>query len=108
MNLSPDTILTRRAKALLERLPVDRVLLELSEHDPVEDYEDLLRTLLPFRERGLRLGIDDVGAGFSSLRHIVLTNPDVIKLDRTLVDGVSTDPRTDDARPRARRVRSRV
>ena len=40
----------------------------------------------------MRLAIDDVGAGFSSLRHIVLTTPEVIKLDRTLVDGVSTDP----------------
>ena len=40
----------------------------------------------------MRLAIDDVGAGFSSLRHIVLTGPDVIKLDRTIVHGVSTDP----------------
>ena len=40
----------------------------------------------------MRLAIDDVGAGFSSLRHIVLTRPDVLKIDRTLVDGVSHDP----------------
>ena len=40
----------------------------------------------------MRLAIDDVGAGFSSLRHIVLTTPDVIKLDRSIVDTVSTDP----------------
>jgi EAL domain-containing protein (putative c-di-GMP-specific phosphodiesterase class I) len=40
----------------------------------------------------MRLAIDDVGAGFSSLRHIVVTAPDVIKLDRTLVDGVTDDP----------------
>jgi EAL domain-containing protein (putative c-di-GMP-specific phosphodiesterase class I) len=39
----------------------------------------------------MRLAIDDVGAGFSSLRHIVLTRPDVLKIDRTLVDGVSHD-----------------
>jgi EAL domain-containing protein (putative c-di-GMP-specific phosphodiesterase class I) len=44
------------------------------------------------RRAGLRLAIDDVGAGFSSLRHIVLLAPDVIKLDRTLVHGVSNDP----------------
>ncbi len=48
--------------------------------------------LAPLRARGMRLAIDDVGAGFSSLRHIVLTGPDVIKLDRTIVDGVSHDP----------------
>jgi EAL domain-containing protein (putative c-di-GMP-specific phosphodiesterase class I) len=40
----------------------------------------------------MRLAIDDVGAGFSSLRHIVLTSPDVMKLDRSIVDGVSGDP----------------
>ena len=39
----------------------------------------------------MRLAIDDVGAGFSSLRHIVLTAPDVIKIDRSLVDGVHHD-----------------
>jgi EAL domain-containing protein (putative c-di-GMP-specific phosphodiesterase class I) len=43
------------------------------------------------RAAGLRLAIDDVGAGFSSLRHIVATAPDVIKLDRSITAGVSTD-----------------
>ena len=43
----------------------------------------------------MRLAIDDVGAGFSSLRHIVLTAPDVIKLDRSIVDGVSARPGAD-------------
>ena len=68
------------------------MLLELSEHDQVEDYDVLMAVLTPLRARGMRLAIDDVGAGFSSLRHIVLTAPDVIKLDRSMIDGVSTDP----------------
>src|SRR3712207_8957401 len=59
-----------------------RALLELSEHDPVEDYDALAGVLAPLRAAGLRLAIDDVGAGFSSLRHVVLTAPDVVKLDR--------------------------
>ena len=92
MNLSPQTLLTAEAAELLDRLPLDRVLLELSEHDPVEDYDALDRALSPFRARGLRLAIDDVGAGFSSLRHIVVTAPDVIKLDRSIVAGVDSDP----------------
>lgn len=91
MNISPTTLLTPAAAQLFERLPVERILLELSEHDPVEDYGLLTETLAPMRARGLRLAIDDVGAGFSSLRHIVLTEPDVIKLDRTIVDGVAAD-----------------
>lgn len=92
MNISPATLLTPEASELLDRLALDRVLLELSEHDQVEDYDALIAVLAPLRARGLRLAIDDVGAGFSSLRHIVLTAPDVIKLDRSMIDGVSADP----------------
>jgi EAL domain-containing protein (putative c-di-GMP-specific phosphodiesterase class I) len=92
MNVSPATLLTDECGALLESLPLERVLLELSEHDSVQDYDALRDVLAPLRVAGLRLAIDDVGAGFSSLRHIVLTAPDVLKLDRTLVDGLSANP----------------
>jgi EAL domain-containing protein (putative c-di-GMP-specific phosphodiesterase class I) len=91
MNVSPDTLLTPACTELLGTLPLDRVVLELSEHDPVEDYGALHGALAPLREAGMRLAIDDVGAGFSSLRHIVLTSPDVIKLDRSIVAGVAGD-----------------
>jgi EAL domain-containing protein (putative c-di-GMP-specific phosphodiesterase class I) len=85
-------MLTQQARALLERQPVERVLLELSEHAPVEDYDALRSALASARGRGMRLAIDDVGAGFSSVRHIVLTAPEVIKLDRSMVFGVSAEP----------------
>jgi EAL domain-containing protein (putative c-di-GMP-specific phosphodiesterase class I) len=92
MNVSPATLLRPECLELFAGFPLDRVLLELSEHDPVADYDQLRNAILPLRERGMRLAIDDVGAGFSSLRHIVLTAPDVIKIDRSIVDGVSSDP----------------
>lgn len=92
MNVSPATLLTDDCQRLLAAMPLDRILLELSEHDPVEDYDELKRVLGPLRAAGLRLAIDDVGSGFSSLRHVVLTTPDVIKLDRSIVAGVSGDP----------------
>ena len=92
MNLSPATLLTSQCTVLLSGMALDRIILELSEHDQVSDYTALDNALAPLRARGMRLAIDDVGAGFSSLRHIVLTGPDVIKLDRTIVHGVSTDP----------------
>jgi EAL domain-containing protein (putative c-di-GMP-specific phosphodiesterase class I) len=91
MNVSPATLLTVECGELLGRLPLDRVLLELSEHDQVEDYDALTTALAPFRAAGLRLAIDDVGAGFSSLRHIVVTSPDVIKIDRSIVAGLDSD-----------------
>ena len=108
MNISPATLLTPGAAQLFDRLPLDRVLLELSEHDQVADYDVLMAVLAPLRARGMRLAIDDVGAGFSSLRHIVLTAPDVIKLDRSMIDGVSTDAGPDDPRPVARGLRARL
>ncbi len=91
MNVSPAVLLTRACTDLLGRLPLDRIVLELSEHNPVEDYDALKAVLAPLRARGMRLAIDDVGAGFSSLRLIVVTAPDVIKLDRSMVTGVGDD-----------------
>ena len=91
INVSPHTLLDERCQEALSELPNDRIILELSEHDPVEDYDLMMATLAPLRARGIRLAIDDVGAGFSSLRHILMTSPDVIKLDRSIVAGVATD-----------------
>ncbi|GAB1644538.1 EAL domain-containing protein [Krasilnikovia sp. MM14-A1259] len=91
MNVSPSTLFSPDCTDFLSRLPLDRVVLELSEHDPVEDYDALKAVLAPLRGRGMRLAIDDVGAGFSSLRHIVITAPDIIKLDRSIVAGIAGD-----------------
>ncbi len=92
MNLSPQTLVTGMCRDLLVTLPLERVVLELSEHEPVQDYAALGAALAPLRARGMRLAIDDVGAGFSSLRHIVMSYPDVIKMDRSIVSGVDSDP----------------
>lgn len=92
MNVSPATLLTPECLELLHALPLPRILLELSEHDQVEDYPALTAVLEPLRARGMKLAIDDVGAGFSSLRHIVVTAPDVIKMDRSIISGLDHDP----------------
>ncbi|XVV15512.1 EAL domain-containing protein [Actinoplanes sp. CA-131856] len=91
MNISPGTLMTREGREALSAMPLSRVVLELSEHDPVEDYDALHAVLAPLRARGMRLSIDDVGSGYSSLRHIVATRPDVIKLDRSIVTGLHRD-----------------
>lgn len=92
MNVSPATLVTPACAELLRELPLHRVLLELCEQDPVEDYDLLHRVLAPLRAAGLRLAIDDLGAGFSSLRHVALCAPDVVKLDRSVVAGVAEQP----------------
>ena len=92
MNVSPATLMTSQCRDLLASFELDRVLLELSEHDQVADYDDLAVALKPLQEQGMKLAIDDVGSGFSSLRHVVLTDPDVIKIDRDVVTGVTNEP----------------
>lgn len=96
MNVSPATVMTTRCTLLLSRLPLDRIVIELSESDRVEDYTALDNALAPLRARGMRLAVDDVVAGFAALQHIVLTGPDIIKLDRTITHGVSADPELTD------------
>lgn len=73
-------------------LPLDRLVLEITEHSAVDNYQVLRGSLGPARERGLRLAIDDAGAGYASLHHIVELHPDLIKIDRSLIDGNAHDP----------------
>lgn len=84
LNASPATILSGRLEAMFEGWPLDRLMLEVTEHDVVEDYAGLCEALAGMRARGLRLAIDDAGAGYASFLHILRLAPDVIKLDRSL------------------------
>jgi EAL domain-containing protein (putative c-di-GMP-specific phosphodiesterase class I) len=52
----------------------------------------LLRAISGLRERGLRLAVDDAGAGFASFRHVLELGPEIIKLDIRLTSGISSDP----------------
>lgn len=73
-------------------LPMDRLVLEITEHDAVNNYARLRDSLAVCRARGLRLAIDDAGAGYASLHHVVELRPDIIKIDRSLVHGLHDDP----------------
>jgi EAL domain-containing protein (putative c-di-GMP-specific phosphodiesterase class I) len=72
-----------------ERRPL---VVELTEHQAVEDYPSLVRSLDALREHDIRVAIDDVGSGFSSFRHVTRVNPEILKLDRSLVMGIDDDP----------------
>jgi EAL domain-containing protein (putative c-di-GMP-specific phosphodiesterase class I)/FixJ family two-component response regulator len=91
VNVSPSTVGDARLKAAI--LPhAERVVLELTEHEAVEGYDALLIALNELREGGVRLAVDDAGAGYAGLRHILRVNPDIIKLDIALVHDIDTDP----------------
>jgi EAL domain-containing protein (putative c-di-GMP-specific phosphodiesterase class I) len=69
-----------------------RVVVELTEQVKVDDYSRLSYTLRQPRLMGVRLAIDDTGAGFASLAHILKLTPDIIKLDRELTSRIDHDP----------------
>jgi EAL domain-containing protein (putative c-di-GMP-specific phosphodiesterase class I) len=92
VNLSPDTVAAGGLRPLLGRVDLRRVVLEITEHAAVHDYNRVQTMLRPFRDAGARLAIDDVGSGFASLRHVLRLEPEVIKIDRSLVTEVADDP----------------
>jgi EAL domain-containing protein (putative c-di-GMP-specific phosphodiesterase class I) len=92
VNLTPIAAAELAAAAFtMEDLPLHQLVLEITEHKSVSDYTFLRERLDPLRGRGLRVAIDDAGAGFASLHHVVELQPDIIKIDRSLVDGVATN-----------------
>jgi EAL domain-containing protein (putative c-di-GMP-specific phosphodiesterase class I)/CheY-like chemotaxis protein len=91
VNVSPATLSSARFRKLLSRTDAERVVVEITEHVPVEDYEALNQVFSRLRALGVRLAIDDAGAGFASLRHILRLAPDFVKLDRTLIEGIESD-----------------
>ncbi|GAB3200567.1 hypothetical protein GCM10027261_32850 [Geodermatophilus arenarius] len=93
VNLSPEALLAPEVgEALLEGVRRTALTVEITEHSPIADYGPVLGALAPLRAAGIRLSIDDAGAGYASLRHILRLRPDTIKLDIALVSGVDVDP----------------
>ncbi|MEZ2389330.1 EAL domain-containing protein [bacterium RCC_150] len=94
LNLSPRSCLDARLPGILANsgLPLERIVLEVTERQQVAEYGPLAEALAPLRRRGLKIAVDDAGAGFASMRHILLLKPDRIKLDRGIIAGIDTDP----------------
>lgn len=92
LNAAPSTVTSPTLHEMLRGGIAKRVVLELTEHVGVADYTELLEALDGLRAMGVRLAVDDAGSGFSSLQHILNLRPDIIKLDRALVEGIDSDP----------------
>ncbi|ABD89699.1 sensor domain-containing phosphodiesterase [Rhodopseudomonas palustris] len=92
VNASAATILGGDLARLFDGVPLDRLIVEITEHSSVGNYDAILDVLRPLRQRGLRLAVDDAGAGYSSLHHILNMQPDFIKLDIGLTQNIDLDP----------------
>jgi len=92
LNASPATALqSERLLDALSPVACDRLVVEITEQAQVEDYDELNVSLARLRETGVRIAVDDAGAGYASLRHILRLEPDIIKLDKSLVRHVHRD-----------------
>ncbi len=92
INVSPAIAETVGLHNLLARYPADRVVLELTEHNRVDDYDDLVAAIKPLRLRGIRIAVDDAGAGYAGLHHILKLRPAILKLDMALTRDIDVDP----------------
>ena len=93
LNASPDFLSSPGCTALVESAPsLNRLVIEVTEHDAVVDYERFGSHLQRFRAAGALLAVDDAGAGYASMSHILALRPQFVKLDATFVQGCDRDP----------------
>lgn len=93
INVSPAALEDPAVLELLEESDLSRVVVEVTEHEAVGDYQAVRATLADLRRQGARIAVDDTGAGFASLRHVLMLQPDVVKLDTSLSRAVHHDER---------------
>jgi EAL domain-containing protein (putative c-di-GMP-specific phosphodiesterase class I) len=92
INASPATLESAELHRLLDAVPAKRVVVELTEHAQVDDYERLLAAIALLRGRGVRIAVDDIGSGFASFAHVLTLRPDILKLDISITRDIDTDP----------------
>lgn len=92
VNVSPAALGDSSFAGLLAGVPADRLVIEITEHAVVDDYVPLVDAVKRLRADGFRIAIDDVGAGYSGLRHILHIAPQIAKLDMSLTRGIDADP----------------
>ncbi|MCV7174181.1 EAL domain-containing protein [Mycolicibacterium sphagni] len=91
VNISPGAALVAPWARLLADVDPSRIVLELTEHTAVLDYSALDEALEPCRTRGVRIAVDDVGAGFSSFSHVLELTPEFVKIDQSITRNIDVD-----------------
>lgn len=91
VNTSPDVLCSPELLEAVRTTPVP-LTIELTEHARVADYEPVYRAVDRLRDEGARLAVDDVGAGYSSFRHVLRLRPEAVKIDMGITRGIDRDP----------------
>ncbi|HUG84925.1 MAG TPA: EAL domain-containing protein, partial [Euzebya sp.] len=92
INLSPGALMSDEVRSHMHAVDPDRVVLELTEEADTPDVPRQTDHIDELRRRGVRLAIDDIGAGYSSLARVLELGPDLLKIDGGLVRGCAGDP----------------
>jgi diguanylate cyclase (GGDEF)-like protein len=99
LNVSPDVLVRPRidVNAALQAMTItdfdpDNIVIELTETDATCDYALLCNAAAHYRDFGLQIAIDDLGAGFSTLRLWSELRPEYVKIDMHFVQGIDADP----------------
>lgn len=92
VNVSAPALHDARAKDVLDRVDPKRLIIEVTEEGLARDLRGLRSDLDPLLRKGIKLAVDDMGAGYSNLRQVVELAPSLLKLDRALVHGIDADP----------------
>lgn len=92
INVGAATLQDQRLAELLATVDARRVVLELTEHHDITDYEALGEAAAALSAQGVRISVDDSGAGVHSLARIALLHPSYLKIDRAIVSDLDTDP----------------
>jgi diguanylate cyclase (GGDEF)-like protein len=90
LNFSPSAIASSK---ILNVLPQDlsSVVIEITEHELAAEDGALEEGIERLRARGARIAVDDAGSGYAGLKQLMRVQPDVIKLDRSLIEGIHAD-----------------
>ncbi|MCG5513912.1 EAL domain-containing protein [Ectothiorhodospira shaposhnikovii] len=99
LNVNPDVLADRNAvhgmtlQLLQENgIAAEQVVIELTEQQPIHEYDIMREAVRHYREMGFAIALDDLGAGYSCLRHWSELRPDYVKIDMHFVQNVHNDP----------------
>jgi len=92
LNVSPAALCSVDLPPVLAQWPGHRLILEITEHEQITDYCAIREIMGQLRATGIRFAADDAGAGYSGMGQLVELRPEVIKMDRSLTQGMDADP----------------
>ena len=91
LNCSPSVISSGKIRSILPD-NLSHYVIEITEHELASEDGALEQGLKELRQRGARIAVDDAGAGYAGLNQVMRVSPDIIKLDRSLIERVHAEP----------------